>query len=211
MDTNRERDHSAEYVQAHFRILCAYDGRYGWPSNDSRLAFRDETAALFEEAGWTCKKSSMSGSADTVHREKESLYLHPQDFSGVIRKDTVPEIIALLRDRKTFRYVTVDLYDDYYDISDDEYLSRIEARRQEITDEILGLCTTKRRNLYVSADRVFSALEAKFRMHRVGEKFGDLILSNYLTELIKSLTEDGRLVQAKIRSGEGLRAEKKSK
>lgn len=208
MDTKKERDHSAEYVDAHFRITCAYNGMQGWLSEESKLAFRDETTAMFEEVGWTIKKGEWHGSADTVHRRKESLYLHPQDFSGVIRKDTIPEIIILLRDRKTFSYKTVDLYNDFYDISDDDYLNRLIARKQEITDTLLELTTTKRRNLFVPASRVISALEGRFRLHRVGEKYGDLVLSNFLLEQVQVLLEEGKLVKAKIKSGEGLRAVK---
>ena len=101
MDTKRERDHNAAYVKAHFRIRCAYNGMQGWPSKESELALKEETTAMFEEAGWSVEKGNSSGCADTVYREKESLYLHPQDFSGVIRKDTIPEIILLLRDRQS--------------------------------------------------------------------------------------------------------------
>ena len=208
MDTKRERDHNAAYVKAHFRIRCAYNGMQGWPSKESELALKEETTAMFEEAGWSVEKGNSSGCADTVYREKESLYLHPQDFSGVIRKDTIPEIILLLRDRQSFVYETVDLYEDFYDISDNEYLSRIEAQKQDITDLLLQLCMTKRRNLYIPADSVLTALEKRFRLHRVGERYGDLILSNYLSELVQSFIEAGKLAQADTKRGVGLRTVK---
>ena len=114
----------------------------------------------------------------------------------------------LLRDRQSFVYETVDLYEDFYDISDNEYLSRIEAQKQDITDLLLQLCMTKRRNLYIPADSVLTALEKRFRLHRVGERYGDLILSNYLSELVQSFIEEGKLAQADTKRGVGLRTVK---
>ena len=210
MDNKRARSHEAEYVEAHFRISCDYNGIQGWTSEESMHAFKQEAASMFEDAGWSIEKGRSSGISDAVHREKESLYLHPQDFSGVIRKDSIPELIMLLRGGKSFVYEGVDLYDDFFIISDCEYLSMLKARGKDIEEEILLLCTTRRRNLFVPSSSVFEKLEKKFRLHRVGEKYGDPILTEYILELIQRLVMESKLVQANIRSGIGLRTAKKS-
>lgn len=194
-----------EYRSTYFRIRSRYQFDSGWPDEDAERAFREESRRLFQTAGWELHPAREgSGSSDTVTKGQQDLYLHPMNFSGVIRTDEIPRLRELL-EGETFQCQGVDCYERYWELSDEEYLAQLEARRGEITQAILERYQTKRKNLYVTGSAVLS-IAKKFSVRRLCDKDGKNNLANrYVGELVEQLIQEGQLVTAETRNGCGIR------
>ena len=195
-----------EYRETYFRIRSRYRHSSGWPDKDAEHAFRDESRRLFQTAGWELHPAREdSGSSDTVTKGQQDLYLHPMNFSGVIRTDEIPQIQELLKNANTFRCDGVDCYERYWELADEEYLAQLESKREEITQAILERYQTKRKNLYVTGSAVLS-IAKKFSVHRLCDKDEKNNLANrYVEELVEQLIQEGQLVTAETKNGLGIR------
>lgn len=192
------------YRMTYFRIHA--DGYMpGWSNQTASDQFDEECRTLFQTAGWEVHPGR-DGICDTVTKGDQELYLHPQSFSGVILEDDVQSIRELLAKAKTFRCYNVDFYDEYLDISDDEYWTLLESKKEEITVAILESYKTKRSNLYIVAPVAMQIAE-RFSVRRVCDKEDHNNLANrFVGDIVTQLLEQGLLVAAATRQGEGIRA-----
>lgn len=195
-----------EYQSTYFRIRSQYQFDSGWPDEGAERAFREESRALFQSAGWELHPARAdSSSSDTVTKGQQELYLHPMNFSGVIRSDEIPRLQALLAGAQTFQCQGVDCYERYWDLTDAAYLERLEAQREEIIEAILERYQTKRKNLYVTGPAERSIVK-QFSVHRLCDKDGKNNLANrYVGELVEQLIQEGQLVTAETKNGRGIR------
>ena len=195
-----------EYRSTYFRIRSRYQFDSGWPDEGTERAFREESRRLFQTAGWELHPAREgSSSSDTVTKGQQDLYLHPMNFSGIIRTDEIPRLQALLEGAQTFQCQGVDCYERYWELTDAEYLAQLESKREEITQAILERYQTKRKNLYVTGSAVLS-IAKKFSVHRLCDKDGKNNLANrYVGELVEQLIQDGRLVTAETKNVLGIR------
>ena len=195
-----------EYQSTYFRIRSRYQFDSGWPDEGTERAFREESRALFQSAGWELHPAREdSGSSDTVTKGRQDLYLHPMNFSGVIRTDEIPRLQALLEGAQTFQCEGVDCYEQYWELTDEEYMAQLEARREEIIEAILERYQTKRKNLYVTGPAERSIVK-QFSVHRLCDKDGKNDLANrYVEELVEQLIQEGQLVTAETKNGRGIR------
>ena len=191
-----------EYQSTYFRIRSRYQFDSGWPDEGAERAFREESRALFQSAGWELHPARAdSGSSDTVTKGQQELYLHPMNFSGVIQTDEIPRLQALLEGAHTFQCQGVDSYERYWDFTDAAYLERLEAQREEIIEAILERYQTKRKT--GPAER---SIVKQFSVHRLCDKDGKNNLANrYVGELVEQLIQEGQLVTAETRNGRGIR------
>ena len=195
-----------EYQSTYFRIRSQYQFNSGWPDEGAERAFREESRALFQSAGWELHPARAdSRSSDTVTKGQQDLYLHPMNFSGVIRTDEIPRLQALLAGAQTFQCEGVDCYERYWELTDEEYMAQLESRREEIIEAILERYQTKRKNLYVTGPAERSIVK-QFSVHRLCDKDGKNNLANrYVGELVEQLIQEGQLVTAETRNGRGIR------
>lgn len=195
-----------EYREVYFRIRSSYRYDSGWPDKSAEHAFRDETRNLFQSAGWELYPAREdSNSSDTVTKGQQDLYLHPMNFSGVIRTDEIPRLRALLERAQTFQCQGVDCYERYWDLSDEEYMAQLESRCGEIIEAILERYQTKRKNLYVTGPAELS-IAKQFSAHRLCDKDGKNDLANrYVGELVEQLIQEGQLITAETKNGRGIR------
>ena len=195
-----------EYQSTYFRIRSQYQFDSGWPDEGAERAFREESRALFQSAGWELHPARAdSRSSGTVTKGQQELYLHPMNFSGVIRTDEIPRLQALLEGAQTFQCEGVDCYERYWELTDEEYMAQLEARREEIIEAILERYQTKRKNLYVTGPAEQSIVK-QFSVHRLCDKDGKNDLANrYVGELVEQLIQEGQLVTAETRNGRGIR------
>lgn len=192
------------YRQVYFRIKSGYEAYGGWADDHAAEQFRDETRSLFGEAGWTLHPGG-NGVCDTVTKEKQELYLHPMNFSGIIQEESVPELEALMCGAQSFQCYATDRYEEYLDMSDDEYLELLESKREEIVSRLLEVCKTKRRNLFKTGT-VAGSIADYFSVHRLCDKQNMNGLGNrFVSEVMEQLVAESRLVIAHTRQGEGVR------
>ncbi len=192
------------YRQVYFRIKSAYEAYGGWAEDHAAEQFRDETRSLFQKVGWTLHPGG-NGVCDTVTKGRQELYLHPMNFSGVIQEESISELENLLRGAQTFQCYATDRYEEYLDMSDDEYLELLESKREEITSRLLDVCKTKRRNLFKTGP-IAEGVADYFSVHRLCDKQNTNSIANRLvSEVMEQLVEEGRLITAHTRHGEGVR------
>ena len=193
-----------EYRNVYFRIGSRYQYDSGWMDESDEAEFREESRRLFQSAGWDLHPGG-NGASDTVTKGQQDLYLHPMNFSGIIEMDEIPAIQELLEDAKSFHCYGFDCYERYWELTDEEYLAQLETKREEITQEILERCRTKRKNLYITGPVALNVAQ-KFSVRRLCDKEGKHNLANrFVGELMEQLVQDGLLVTAKTRNGAGLR------
>ena len=177
---------------------------FGWASDADQAAFKEESRRLFQELGWTLHAGNNSV-CDTVTKGNQDLYLHPLSFSGVLDEADIQPLLEQLSKAKTFQCDHLDRYEEFLDMSDEEYRAALEAKRGEITDFILEQCRTKRSNLYIT-DPVAVIVAEQFEVCRLCDKDRDNgVGKRFVTELMAQLLQEGRLVSAETDHGEGIR------
>ena len=138
-------------------------------------------------------------------KDRQDLYLHPFNFSGVMDEASIQPLQEQLSKGKTFRCYAVDCYEEYADLSDEEYRAALDAKREEITAFILEQCRTKRTNLYITAPVALHFAE-HFEICRLCDRERHNAVGNlFMTELIDQLLQEGRLVSAETTHGAGIR------
>ena len=93
---------------------------FGWASDTDQAAFKEESRRLFQELGWTLHAGHNSV-CDTVTKGNQDLYLHPLSFSGVLDEANIQPLLEQLSKAQTFSCHHFDLYEEYQDMSDEEY------------------------------------------------------------------------------------------
>ena len=193
------------YRKVYFRIqIHTYGYGSGWSSEADKAAFDSECRDLFQQLGWTLHPGS-NGVCDTVTKDRQDLYLHPFNFSGVMDEANIQPLQEQLSKGKTFQCYAVDCYEEYADLSDEEYRAALEAKREEITAFILEQCRTKRTNLYITAP-VALHFAKHFEICRLCDRERHNAVGNrFMSELIDQLLQEGRLVSAETTHGAGIR------
>lgn len=104
----------------------------GWSSEADKATFDQECRRLFQQLGWTLHAGG-NGIWDTVTKDRQDLYLHPASFSGVMDENNIQQLQEHLLTAQTFQCYAVDYYEEYVDLSDEEYRAALEAKCGEIT------------------------------------------------------------------------------
>ena len=138
---------------------------------------------------------------DTVIKDRQDLYLHPTSFSGAMDEANIQPLQEQLSKGKTFQCYAVDCYEEYADLSDEEYHAALEAKREEITAFILEQCRTKRTNLHITVPVALHFAE-HFAIRRLCDRERRNAVGNrFMSELIDQLPQEGRLVSAETTHG----------
>lgn len=197
------------YRNTYFRIRAegyVVDPACGtsWASESAENAFIAESRRLFQDAGWTLTMG-YSGICDTITKGKQELYLHPQSFSGVILEDEVQPLKDLMEGANSFRCEHIDFYEEYLDVSDEEYLELLEAKHDEISDVILNYCRSKRTNMYLTGPVALDIAE-RVAPRRIGDSgTPNKSAVQFVGGLIAQMVRQGQLVTAETDNGLGIR------
>lgn len=192
------------YRKTYFRINSRYRPSDGWESNCDSDVFWKEVSQVFETIGWTVH-TGRDGHCDSVSKDLQELYLHPQSFGGFVLEDEIEELKQTLSNAQSFECYQVDVYEEYIELNDDEYRTRLETQKKEIESAVLEICATKRKNLYKTG-AVAMAVADRFAVRRISDKNGNNGLGiSYVQDIIMQLLADGRLMAAETKHGMGLR------
>ena len=195
------------YRKTYFDIDSGYRWGTGYPNDEARQTFKEESRAIFERLGWEIRRAvEGSGSCDIAVKGKQELYLHPMQFSGVILTEDVPDIEAAIRAANGIQLLGTRSLERYEDMSDEAYAAFLDEHREEMIGAILSAYTTKRRNLFITSD-ISERIGKPFRIRRLASKdaSGDMAYER-VKQLTVELVADGRLVTAETRHGRGIRA-----
>ena len=162
------------YQKVYFYIDSTYEWGKGFPNRTAKIAFHEEAKRIFRCAGWEIIPGSSSAESDTAVKGKQSLYLHPMEFTGVILAEEITAVRNALRSARNFRLRNIGQFEMYQDMSDKEYAAYLESRREEIIKDILLHYKTKRRDLFYTCD-MSESIGREYRILRVGhdDRYGD--------------------------------------
>lgn len=114
------------------------------------------------------------------------------NFSGVIQLDEISGIQEFLKKADSFRCYGIDCYERYWDLTDEEYRTQLERKREEIVRTILERCRTKRKNLYITGPFGFEHRSKIFCSPSSADKEGRKNLANrFVEELVDSSSGKG--------------------
>ena len=221
---NPHKGESGYYSNVYFRIeKNGYTGQ-GWSDeiltdgkwiSKLKQRFSDEVERLFKAHGWTLQSSNMSCGCETVTKGKSSLYLHPQNFSGVCENGEIETVRGFLSGAENFMLRGVDVYEEIYEMSDVELTAKLDREREEIRSEILAAYITKRRNLFVDGTEPVLTIGRRHGVKRLAlgntgdfnglDRRTDGICQSYATGVFQELLDSGAIVSGNIKSGTGYR------
>ena len=201
------------FKRVYFRINTPsyYKAKYGvgFENNQDRDIFHDTIKDLFLNDGWEFKKEKINGGCATVIKDKQELYLHPQEVTGVVITDNIPYIENLLNNNKVFKFEKTDIYEDVFDITDEEYLNLLESKKQDIEQDIRELFKTKRSNLYITGTFALERIVDKYRIKRLSHHVGVYSNSNidwvFIEDIFSQLVLNQQIITAKTKNGTGYR------
>jgi hypothetical protein len=205
------------YKHAYFRINTPmyYKSKYGvgFEIEEDRILFYETAKKIFLNNGWVIKKEGYNGGCPTVTKDKQELYLHPQTFSGVIKEENISCIENLLSNSNIFKFQNTDIYEDVFDITDEEYINTLQSKIPEIEKDIMEAYKTKRSNLYITSSTPLEQVISKYRIKRLSHYVGVYSNSNidwqFIESIFESLIEQKRIVTANTRNGKGYRTANK--
>lgn len=210
---NPDRDFPENaYINVHFRIDCPTFDYHGNFENATDLEnFQREAKSVLARFGVMESSGYESERAGII----QHLYIHPQDISGAVKMRDVKLIAEALNACKTLSVRWVDVYEEVYDISEEEFIERLDAQKQAIKADLLQAYTTKRSNLYI-VPSAFSgpenALGKKYHIFRRNcQGYQDGACYQYMVDIREELIADGLIVSADTKHGIGYRTAKQAK
>lgn len=191
-DTNK--NYNNEYANVHFRIDAKH---YKYPFTEYEgydedvEAYNNEVASIFNSIGWKIKEDKYNIGCETRVNGEENLYIHPQDFSGIVLKNNIKNVYEALENAATFELRHVNIYETHYIMDDAEYKKKLDLVKDNIKEELINMFVTKRKNLYVNEYSIKDIVN-KFIINRVGVKedinhrgFTHEYMVNILNELVE--------------------------
>lgn len=203
------------YKRVYFRIktpIYYSSSGVGFQKKQDQELFHNTIRDLFLNDGWEIKKEWRSGSCTSVLKDKQDLYLHPQEVTGVVAEGNISHIENLLGSTSIFSFRKTDIYEDVFDITDEEYMNILKSKIDYIEQDLLDAYKTKRSNLYITSSSPISNVLDKYRIKRLSNFVGVYSNSNidwlYVNEIFESLVSKGKIISAKTKSGIGYRTRK---
>lgn len=96
-------------------------------------------------------------------------------------------------------------YEEYLDISDEEYRQWLESEREHIHDALLKQCRTSRKNLFRTGC-VTDSVVKQFSLNRICDKRGHHDLANsFVQEVFSDMITRGEIAVAETKQGTGYR------
>ncbi len=125
------------FKKVYFRIEAGYVWGKGIDKSIEDK-FNQELKEIFPKLGFSLKEKRISCSADEYVRGHERLYCHPMDLNGELLAETIEIVKEEIKDRKTFKVRGVDIYDNFYLYSDEEFSELLEKKREIIENKIIA-------------------------------------------------------------------------
>ena len=195
--TDEEIKRLPRYIRVGFHVDA--DG-YLVPCNwsaEQRDAFHAEALELFNKAGWK---------QDGFYYVKgvSELYPHPQQFSGTVLEELIPEVTAILKNAKTFR-LRKDMYGEdmirrgevCHVVDKEMQTAHVQSRRAEVEERIKTLFKTRDRRTYVyCVSGIFSALEDVVKAVRLSaiDRAMDYAAFSVVYDVLEDLVNSGEII-----------------
>ena len=189
------------YKNVYFYIESGYKWGSGM-SEESYKVFLEEIKNILEKDGWEIKEPY-------GYKGKNNLFIHPMEISCDIQEDMIENMETLLTNGKSFKLRYVKVFASLEDLSDNEYITWLESKKEEIEKDLLNGFCTKRKNLFISMNwKVIENVKEKYHKARLGKHIGRSssdIEWKYVNDLFLKMVEGGKFDMAETRGGTGYR------
>ena len=201
------------YHNVYFRLNAGYKWGEGM-ERDKTEKFFDEITKLFLDDGWTVKEGRYSGSCPTVQNRNSYLYLHPMEATGPVEDSLREKVMTILHKGNTFTLRDIDVYEEVFDVSNNDYYDYLDANAFEIMDNLKLGFTTKRKDQYISCPgAVVEKVKEKYHISRLGNaligRSSSDIEWTYVAKLFDEMVEHGDFVVAEKDGRKYYRTKKK--
>lgn len=168
---NPSTDYGNEYTKVYIRInVSSYDCAAGFFNSETdRENFYTEASkiiksfGILEDCGYSVEHS----------KEKQAyLYVHPQNISGVIRKNDVKKVAEAFDNMENVSVRWVDLYNTVYVMTDAEYNEYLTTKKADIRKMLFEKSKTPRTNKYYYICDVMHDIAGKIKLERLGYNDG---------------------------------------
>lgn len=197
-----------KYFNTYFRVnTIGYDFNKGFDPED-RERFKNEVIDIFTKNGWGTKKEKYNHGCTTMIKGSQSLYMHPQSFSGIVEENDIPLIKNFVKDAKTFEFYRTDVYEEIHDMDDDSYIKYLKENENEIRGNLLKLLRTTRKHLFVVDMYEVTKQSLKgIKLKRLCDEttMVNSVESDFILSIIDQLVQVGYVVKSKTSRGMGYR------
>lgn len=187
------------YAHVYFRLDSKYKWGEGWTEEEEE-EFNKEIKAIFPTIGWTIIDRNKSYECNEAFKGKAGLYIHPMEITGILLKKDIKTVAELLDAAKTFKLRWVDVYNDVYDMSDEEYEKYLETKRDNVVDYLLHHCGTNRTYKYLRKNNICEIIRRMIKVDRIGDEDRrwsvkrDDLAEKYISKVIDELVEQGYMI-----------------
>jgi len=194
------------YYDIHCQIRSAYKYGGGWINTSDKEVFRNEICHAFRAKGWDIIFSTQTSQADTAKKGKSELYLHPMVLVGHIDQGLIDEVEEVLRNGESFQLNCTIMGKRLFDISDEEYRSILESKRDEIRLDILKAFQTKRSDKLISGScDILDKIAETYRIPRLSASEGIRCSNDIERAFVHTLFDEcvavGKIKQKELRPG----------
>lgn len=159
-----------KYYKTYIRINTpSYYNRYGcgWDNQEQKEQFEKAVQELINKLGYKLEEKS---TCRYRYGKNTDIYFHPQEISGIIDAVELGRLLMYI-DNDIFQVIKrqdgtamVDIYDEYFDYSEQEYIQEILKKKEEIKNKIVELLKTNRKNQYKNINNVLPIIEREFNI-----------------------------------------------
>lgn len=190
-----DKDYGNEYVKAYFHIdTPSYHYSDGFSSGDAQKAWHKEVSNLLfnlgilEDCGFAVEHAT----------EKQAyLHAHPQELSGVVRKNDVKRIAEAINGMQLSSIRYVALHATVYDITDEEYSRILEReKKDDVRVALFRYAETSKRTLFKDLNQLAASIADKHKLPRLGIKEGYTGQTvRFVEKVAHEMTLEGYLVE----------------
>lgn len=183
---NPDLDYGNEYVHVYFRINTPsyHSGPYvGFQTAEDSAAWHKEASELISSFG------ILEDCGSDIY--KVYLYAHPDNFSGIVRKNDVKRISEAISKMKLSSIRWVDIYRTIYDMGDEEYSNYLNKRKSVISEKVFAFSQTPRANKFVSLTEVLNAVSREVMLPRLNKSMDQTIF--YVNDIVEDMLSKGYL------------------
>lgn len=193
------------YYNTYFRIEAGYRWGEGM-SKEATMRFFDELKSLFTTAGWTAEESRIDSGCLTIYKGGNHLYCHPMELVGPCESSLRSDVTEILSHAKTCVLRTIDIYNQVYDVSDEQYRTALEAARKDIEQDLMTAFSTNRRDIYhhgyySGVDNVAEHYRVPTLDRSTGVICSDDVHIRYITDVFQDLVEQGKILYKESKQG----------
>lgn len=193
-------DYGNEYAMVYFRIKTIdYDHFKGFSSEEKRTGFYQavqevlDSFGILEDCGFEVEHSS---------EKRAYLYIHPQNISGVVKKNNIGAIAEAFNFLECCEILYVDVYHTVYAISDEEYSEYLETKTDVVRKELFSRAKTTRTNKYMPLYWVSRDVADVIRLRRLGlndgVNYGGGQTIDFVCSVAEKMISEGWLISTDI-------------